>query len=69
MLGPGGGGGGGGGELVVVHDLEAWRAGSRELSELDGDGSNFVNMEYLTEPSCKGKLLLQLAHVQEQLNI
>jgi hypothetical protein len=29
MLGPGGGGGG---ELVVVHDLEAWRAGSRELS-------------------------------------
>jgi len=28
MLGPGGGGG----ELVVVHDLEAWRAGSRELS-------------------------------------
>jgi hypothetical protein len=32
MLGPGGGGGGGGGELVVVHDLEAWRAGSRELS-------------------------------------
>jgi hypothetical protein len=37
--------------------------------QLDGDGSNFVNMEYLTEPSCKGKLLLQLAHVQEQLNI
>jgi hypothetical protein len=29
----------------------------------------FVNMEYFTEPSCKGKLLQQLAHVQEQLNI
>jgi hypothetical protein len=26
-------------------------------------------MEYFTEPSCKGKLLQQLAHVQEQLNI
>ncbi|CAK9250880.1 unnamed protein product [Sphagnum jensenii] len=71
MLGPGGGGGGGEGELVVVHDLEAWRAGSRELSFMSSTemAAIFVNMEYFTEPSCKGKLLQQLAHVQEQLNM